>query len=267
MRRRLDRRWGSRAARLVALAHNGAEARERARVSRRLRLRLGAPVEVEVTDNTYTMISFTRRRGGYGVRLHHMFLGAPDDILERLAAYVRGHDRQASAVLDDYIHEHRRLIRHVSPVKRQERLELSTRGRVHDLAKLLGRASFQYRRMFGLEARDVAIAWAPAPKVRLPRRSIKLGSYSADTQIIRIHPALDQPAVPAYFVEWIVFHELLHHRFRADLKARNGRIHTPHFCRLEQQYPFYFPAMAWERQNLDLLLWWFPGEGVKLKAG
>jgi predicted metal-dependent hydrolase len=116
----------------------------------------------------------------------------------------------------------------------------------------------EYRMSLGEDAGDVAIAWAPAPRVVLPRRSIKLGSYSADTQIIRIHPALDQPEVPTYFIRWVIFHELLHHRFRADLKARTGRIHTPEFCRLEQSFSAYRSALSWERQHLDLLLWWCP---------
>jgi hypothetical protein len=217
---------------------------------------LGATVELEMTDNTNTMISFSRRGPGYRLRLHHMFAQASDTVVLCLAAYIRGDDRDASSTLDTYIHEHRRLIRQMSPVQRQRRLLLQTRGRVHDLGAILQEVCLAYRLRLGEAVTDVAIAWAPAPSVRLPRRSIKLGSYSADTQIIRIHPALDQPAVPAYFIRWIVFHELLHHRFRADLKARTGRIHTPEFCRLERAFPDYRAAIAWERRHLDILLWW-----------
>lgn len=218
-------------------------------------MKLGVPVQLTVTDNTYTMISFTRRGGGYGVRLHHMFLEANEDVLAGLAAYVRGDDRRASSVLDRFIHENRSRIRQLSPRERQRRLPLETMGRWHDLQRILDEVRDEF---FRTTARGVAIAWAPAPNVRLPRRSIKLGSYSADTQIVRIHPALDQRAVPEYFVRWIVFHELLHHIFRAELKARTGRVHTPEFCRLERRFPDYLNALAWERRNLDLLLWWMP---------
>lgn len=228
--------------------------RSRALLERRLRLRLGGPVAVEMTDNTYTMISFSRRHGAWCVRLHHMFLHAVEEVLDALATYIRGDDKRASSSLDRFIHDNRRLIRQVSPVTRQRRLPLQTSGRYHDLQRLLDEVVEE-----GLvDAAHVAIAWAPAPRVRLPRRSIKLGSYSADTQIIRIHPALDQPEVPAYFLRWIIYHELLHHHFRADLKARRGRVHTPEFCRLERLYPDFGAALAWERRHLDLLLWWDP---------
>jgi len=233
----------------------GSAERWRSLFARRLRSHLAAPVRVEITDNTYTMISFSRRAGAYCVRLHHMFLTAPPPVVETLAGYIRGDDRRASAFLDDFIHDHRRLIRHVPPVQRQRRLPLRSAGRVHDLAGILAEVCAGF---FPRERGHVAIAWAPTPRVALPRSSIKLGSYSADTQIIRIHPALDQTAVPRFFVKWIVFHEMLHHEFREALKARRGRIHTEEFERRERDFPGYREALRWERHHLDLLLWWSP---------
>lgn len=248
------RRPVARSARVRVLPEALPVERWRMQFARRLRSRLAAPVELEVTDNTYTMISFTRREGAYRVRLHHMFLSAPDPVLGCLASYIRGDDASASVQLDHFIHQNRKLIRHVPPALRQRRLLLQTQGRVHDLTELLD----EVRAQFPGDAGEVAIAWAPAPRVRLPRRSIKLGSYSADTQVIRIHPALDQPEVPRYFVQWIIHHELLHHLFRAELKARRGQVHTPEFCRLERLFPRYREAVEWERRHLDLLLWWDP---------
>jgi predicted metal-dependent hydrolase len=244
----------ARSARTVDVSILRSEA-DRVALERTLQSRLGAPVELELTDNTYTMISFSRRRGVFCLRLHHMFLRAEEEVVAALANYVRGDDRRASALLDNFIHDHRRKIRQISPVQRQRRLPLQTRGRVHDLEALLEEVRAT---SFGDLANDVAIAWAPAPPVRLPRRTIKLGSYSADTQIIRIHPALDQLSVPDFFIRWIIHHELVHHVFRADLKARNGRVHTPAFMRLERQFPELREAILWERRNLDLLLWWQP---------
>lgn len=222
-------------------------------LERRLYFRLGARVELEMTDNTYTMISFSRRKTSYSIRLHRMFLRADESVVNALTSYIRGEDRRASGLLDRFIHDNRRRIRQVSPTQRQRRLSLKTRGQHHDLRALLHKVTAT---SFVELAQDVAIAWAPAPPVHVPRRSIKLGSYSADTQIIRIHPALDQAFVPEFFIRWIIHHELLHHVFRADLTARNGRVHTPEFCALEREFPEFREALLWERRNLDVLLWW-----------
>jgi hypothetical protein len=91
--------------------------------------------------------------------------------------------------------------------------------------------------------------------VKGPRKSIKMGSYSADSKVIRIHPALDQPVVPRYFVEWIVFHEMLHHVYRTR-RGEDGRrcVHPPEFIEHERRFHDYKRAQAWEDENLDLLL-------------
>ena len=82
-----------------------------------------------------------------------------------------------------------------------------------------------------------------------------MGSYSADSKVIRIHPALDQPLVPRFFVEWIVFHEMLHHVYRARRGRRRAALRAPagvHGARAP--LPRLPPRAAWENENLDLLL-------------
>jgi hypothetical protein len=82
-----------------------------------------------------------------------------------------------------------------------------------------------------------------------------MGSYSADTKVIRIHPALDQKRVPRFFVEWIVFHEMLHQVHRARRLADGRRcVHTPEFLEQERTFHDYERAIRWEHENLDLLL-------------
>lgn len=224
-------------------------------LARRLRRKLKVPLDLEITDNSYTMVSFSQRHGAYRVRLHRMFLAASDTVVATLVGYINDTDRQASIRLDDYIHLHRQMIRRIPPRIRWQQLPLRSCGRVYDLNEILREVCAEF---FDFNSGEVAIAWAPAPRVRLPRHSIKLGSYGADTQIIRIHPALDQPAVPRLFVRWIVYHELLHHVFRRELKKRRGRIHTQKFTRRERLFPEYQKAMFWERRNLDILLRWKP---------
>lgn len=220
-------------------------------LERRLRTRLRGKVAVEIHDNTHTMLTFQRQRALWRLRLHHMFLAAPDDVLQALASFVRKGDADASALLDKYIERNRIFIRRLSPAQMRKRLRLSPVGRYHDLARIYERLNERY-----FQSRiDAAITYGPAPRVTGPRKSIKMGSYSADSKVIRIHPALDQPLVPRYFVEWIVFHEMLHHVYRAR-RGDDGRrcIHPPELMEHEKRFHDYQRAVAWERENLDLLL-------------
>lgn len=224
---------------------------------RALERRLGSlaamRLRVRVTDNLHTMLSFGRSPDGLVVRLHRMFLRAPPPVLEALARYIRGGDRRASSTLDRYIEAHRWMIRKVPLKERRRRFPLRAEGRHHDLGanfEALCDEYFHGRRL------DCAVTWGKVPRTRLPRRTIKLGSYSTDARLIRIHPALDQAHVPAYFLRWILFHEMLHHLHGVHYDGRRRRVHTPAFAADERRYVHLERARRWEREHLDTLLWW-----------
>jgi hypothetical protein len=222
-------------------------------LARRLRGGLDAEVDVAITDNTHTMVAFSRQGRRYRVRLHHMFLRASPEVVAALGRYIRG-DEDGSEVIDAFIDRHRYLVRRVPPRIRQRRLRIEPRGAHHDLSEIFERLD---RRFFRGEVR-ATITWATVPRVRRPRKSIKLGSYSEDTRIIRIHPALDHPLVPRFFVEWIVFHEMLHVVEGAECHGGRRVVHTERFNRRERRFPSLARARAWEREHIDWLLAWQP---------
>src|SRR5512140_1378706 len=216
-------------------------------LERRLRARLRGHVALEIHDNTHTMITFRRARGTWHLRLHHMFLGAQDEVLDALAEFVRGSSSGSSALLDRFIAANRALIRKIPVKEALRRLHPEPVGRCHDLKEIYDALN---RRYFGRGV-EATITFGPAPRTRRPRKSIKMGSYSADARIIRIHPALDHERVPRYFVEWIVFHEMLHHLHRARRQGGRRCVHTPEFLRAERRFHDIRRAQKWEDENLD----------------
>jgi hypothetical protein len=220
-------------------------------LQRRLRSLLKAKVVLEIHDNTHTMLTFQRFRGVWWVRLHHMFVAAPEAVLEALGRFIRSADPEASAVLDRFIERNKALIRRIPPAELRRRMRIEPSGEHHDLEEIFAELNQRY-----FDNRVCAtITYGPSPRSRRPRKSIKMGSYSADSRVIRIHPALDQPKVPRYFVAWIVFHEMLHHIYRAR-RGQDGRrrVHTPEFLAHERRFHAFRRAQAWEDQHLDLLL-------------
>ncbi len=83
---------------------------------------------------------------------------------------------------------------------------------------------------------------------------MKTGVYVQDARIIRIHPTLDRPEVPEFYVAAVVFHEMLHQVVAAV--EVNGRrvVHGAEFRRQEHAYPDHLRAKAWEAEHLGLLL-------------
>ena len=98
------------------------------------------------------------------------------------------------------------------------------------------------------------VTWGRRVKSRA-RRSLQLGSYDPQTHVARVHPVLDQPGVPAWFVRYVLFHEILH----AALPARtacDGRAihHGPAFRAREREYEDYARALRWQRRHLGKLI-------------
>ena len=213
----------------------------------RLSSLLREPVEVELTDNAWTMVSYRRVSGRLHFRLHHMFARAQEQVMRALAGFTGRNRRAHGRAIDDYVRQHRDLIKPATP---RAEPPLSPRGRVHDLADIYGVLNarwFENR----IQAR---IGWG-RKSAGGRRRSIKMGVYFHDHRIIRIHPALDDERVPRYFVEMVVFHEMLHQIFPPSSDGEGRRtVHGPEFRAAERRYPGYERARAWEKAHLHLLL-------------
>ncbi len=102
----------------------------------------------------------------------------------------------------------------------------------------------------GQELLVPTITWSRA-NVRARQRSIRLGSYSTERNLIRVHARLDQAGIPERFVRYIVFHELLHAVF-PSYKDTAGRWvhHSPAFKAREMRFPDYRFALEFEKRKL-----------------
>ncbi len=218
----------------------------RASLEARIRRALGVPADLIVTDNRRTMIATRHRGPRLEIRLHHMFLDAPSGVIEELLSYLADGDRRASAAVGRYIEANRHRIK-----RRGARVLLRTRGRHHDLDAIAAEVGARY---FEGAVDGVRITWGRKPPQGKRRRSIRLGTYTHDQQLVRIHPSLDQAFVPRFFVEFVVFHELLHHVVPPREVGGRLEYHTPEFRRRERAHPDYRRAVRWENENLSALL-------------
>jgi predicted metal-dependent hydrolase len=207
----------------------------------------GKSLRLNLTENCNTIISVQRGQEGYRVRVHRMFAGVEPRLVRALARYVVHNDRRASELLGGFIERHKHLIR--TEPRRERRVVLRTRGQHHDLWAIFERINREY---FGGN-HDARITWGIARR-RANRRSIKVGSYSVEDRLIRVHPLLDQECVPGYFVDWIVFHEMLHGKHAIRRKGGRRCFHPPEFAQEERQFPDYDRARRWEATHMDILL-------------
>src|SRR2546425_10587937 len=99
----------------------------------RLSSLLREPVEVELTDNAWTMVSYRRVQGRLRFRLHHMFAGAHEPVMRALAGFTGRNRRTHGRAIDEDVRPNRELIRPLAP---RPQAPLSPCGRVHDLAEI-----------------------------------------------------------------------------------------------------------------------------------
>jgi hypothetical protein len=222
--------------------HEGA----RQAFERKLQAACPRPVVLSMTDNRRSMIAFGFQDGILRARIHHMFLDAPPSVQEALVRYVAQGDREASIIVGRFIHDNNHRIRAAQPISQQ----LVTQGDHHDLLAIFQKLNDKY---FGGTI-DALVTWGRKPKVDGPRRTIKLGSYSATERLIRIHPVLDRGWVPRYFVSYVVYHEMIHHVVPAPMINGRKSLHPPAFLERERVFRDYDRALDWERAHVARLL-------------
>jgi hypothetical protein len=227
-----------------------AEQQERARAELQERITAylqRARARVVLTDNVHTMLSIKRGHGVLTFRLHHLFVGAPAAVARAVARYAETHERESALLLRDYVDTKESLIRRREDPRP---FTLDVEGRWHNLQELfdgLNAAYFDGK----IKAR---ITWGPRSRRRRARDSIQLGSYTMEDGLIRIHPVLDAKDVPRYFVEWIIYHEMLHEVHDMPVVGGRRMYHTPEFLRAEARFEHHAKATSWEQANRHKLL-------------
>jgi hypothetical protein len=203
-------------------------------------------LRLTLTDNSYNIVAVRRESAGYAVRIHRVFSDVEPRLVRALARYVVHNDRRASEALGEFIDRNLKVIQQTP--RRPRKVSIKVQGRVHNLQEVFDSLNQQYFQ----GALQAQITWGPA-RFRANQRSMKMGSFAVEDRIIRIHPALDREDIPRFFLEWIVFHEMLHGRLEIRRKAGRRCFHPPEFLAQEREFADFERASAWEKDNVDKL--------------
>ncbi len=122
---------------------------------------------------------------------------------------------------------------------------MASLGKVYDLQSLFHRLNERY-----FDNKIAATVQWSSRNPLAARRSIVLGTYQSKSNKITLSKRLDQPHVPLFFVEFVLFHEMLHALFPRE----KHRMHTEKFRQFERIFPDYERAIRWEKENIKLLM-------------
>ena len=143
--------------------------------------------------------------------------------------------------------------RHLAAVRTplQRQFEFATEGRFFDLRAIFDKINARY---FRNRLRSYTIAWGQRRRER-PKNYIVFGSIQEEDRVIRIHPLLDRQFVPQWYLEYVVYHEMLH-AFVPDRHDSSGRriVHHEGFVEKERRFRHYRRSIEWEQENLGRFL-------------
>jgi len=117
-------------------------------------------------------------------------------------------------------------------------------GKSYDLLSLYNRLN----RIYFDESLKLNLRWSTR-NVPKAKRSVQLGNYDDKTKILTLSKRLDNPEVPLFFVEHVLFHEMLH----AIFPSEKHRMHSKKFRQFEKLHPDFERAQEWETKNLKIL--------------
>ena len=120
--------------------------------------------------------------------------------------------------------------------RRGRKIISGARGSAYDLNRMFDRLN---RRYFDGKLAKPTLTWS-----QRRTRNI-LGHHDGVHNTIVISKTLDAADIPEWFVEYILYHEMLHIKHPARLINGRRYYHTKAFRTEEQRFPYYEEALDW----------------------
>ena len=197
-------------------------------------------VEVEFRSFASAKSSIRLQGGLLQVQVSDILEDAPETVLIALAHILIAKLRRKTVPSPQLRHYREYLSR--TEVARQLQSIRRLRGRKlmgpaagchYDLTKIFDELNARY--FFGLMA---------APELGWSLRSSRstLGHYDWSLNTIVLSRVLDNNAIPQLAVDYVMFHEMLHMRYRVEYRGTRRCIHTAEFKQAEREFEGYRKA-------------------------
>lgn len=209
----------------------------------------GQPLRVSWHRNQHRMLQIRLRDGVWHFRLHRLFLQAPAPLIFDLARYAQEHDPQAGQALRDFV-----------DAQEDYAIEVErARGTYFDLDAILQSLNVRFfagavvARIAWLEGEDWPGLEQHCDEVDGGPQGLAMAAYCVESQQIWVHRSLDAADIPRVYLDWVVFHEMLHQLHEMPLVGQGRLHHSPAFERDEAKFPGREEALSWERSHRQRL--------------
>ena len=164
----------------------------------------------------------------YRITANQGYIGAPPEILEALVKVGTGRQLKSLknrirtyAAGEDFLE----ILGELEFIPGQDAIH--PRGRYVDLVAVFERVNLNY---FSGQIPRPHLTWSPTLTQR------KMGHYQPTSDTVMISLTLDDPSVPSYVVDFVMYHELLHKVLGVEVVNGRRRAHTRAFRQQERQF-------------------------------
>ncbi len=210
-------------------------------------------IDIVFHRNRSTIVSWSRRGSLGTLRLHRIFLRAPGEILEALVQYfftkvTTRESRRLRSRIMDYVEQNRRGTLGDGGFPRIR----PPKGKAYDLDQDRNKVIRLYVRERIAQPRKPRMGWSWKSTPSLMGKWIE--RPPGNPNLIVINRLLDSKDVPDYYLDYIVYHEILHDLF--PIRRQDGRWvhHSTEFRKREKNFPRYDEARSWELEHLPGLI-------------
>lgn len=210
-------------------------------------------VDIVFHRNRTTMASWSRKGSRGTLRLHQIFRRAPAELLEVLVRHFftrisPSESRRLRAQIMDFVEQNRVATLCDGSLPRVR----PPRGKVYNLDQVRTKITQLYipERLGDLTGPRMGWSWRATPSLMGKWIEGPPGSRN----LIVVNRLLDNDKVPPYYLEYIVYHEILHDLFPIRREAGRWVHHPVEFRRRERRFALYQKARRWEEERLSRLL-------------
>jgi hypothetical protein len=208
----------------------------------KLEVSIGTKLRLKFNDNRSTMLSVKWEPDYTKVSLHRMFLGAPQNVMQALACYLKGEHKKIAPSIKAYI-EH--SLQKLDYSHELDLTKLDVQGSVYDLQQMYHQLNHEY---FGASL-NLHITWFGEGRKRRCNR-VTFGLFHDPLRLIKINRLLDNKSFPDFFVAYVIYHEMLHYACPPYVDEKGvSHIHSKSFKEREKEFKYYHEAQQWIRNN------------------
>ncbi len=205
--------------------------------------------KLEIYPYSSRLYNITPSIRSVAIQLHESLDYMNDSYCQKLARFTAERRwRELRQIFVDYQTaepRYKELLDHFRNIKVSREPVNNTQGRFFDLETVFRNCN--QHNFGGKMPRPRGLTWSQ----RVNHST--MGTYNLNEDTVTINSGLDRRDVPAYVVDFIMYHELLHKLLGIKTVGSRRHAHTPEFRKLEQAHPNYQQAQDFLKKNSSKL--------------